>query len=64
MNIELRMAHTGVRPKHHQGVIFDELKLTDLAFSESNCGKGGMSGRADTIDRVQNGAVDVDCHPC
>lgn len=46
------MTRTGIRPEHHQGVVFNELELPDFAFWEGEGGNGGVSGRADTVDRV------------
>lgn len=54
-----RWGRTGVRPKYHQGVIFDKSELADLTRRKSDCGEGGLSGGTDTVDRVQHGAIDV-----
>lgn len=66
MNIEYRIqwAHTGIKPEHHQGVVLDKLELADLSFVEGDGGEGSVPRGADTVDRVQNGAVNVDCQAC
>lgn len=56
------MTRTGVGPEGHEGVVFDELELADLAFLECDRGKRGVSGGADAVDRIQDGAIDVDCY--
>lgn len=56
------MARTGVGPEDHESVIFDKLELVDLAFLKCDGGKRGVPGGTDAVDRVQDGAIDVDCY--
>lgn len=44
-------------PQNHEGVVFDELDLSDLSVVEGQDPQGGRSGRADAVLGVEDYAV-------